>query len=125
MWTQGPAYCRGPVIQTLKPGLKRQWRECMQPEYHIVLRMRAGTELECFGQFKLNAPRKCMEKIYAEMKGLKDGGEELPIQLDLVQVTNGLPETLHIVACTLEELLCNVKVIARETFKILNLIEPL
>lgn len=79
--------------------------------------MRAGHELECFGQFNFSAPRSCMEKIYAEMKGIKDGGEELPIQIDFMEVINGIPESFHIVACTLEELPCNVKVIAREVFK--------
>jgi len=94
----------------------------MHPSYHIILRMRAGGELEYFGQFNFNAPRPCIEKIYAEMKGIKDSGEELPIQLDFLEVIDGVPSSFHIVACTLEELSCNVKVIAREAFKILNLL---
>lgn len=94
----------------------------MHSNYYIILRMRAGLELECFGQFNFSAPHSFMEKIYTEMKGIRDGGEELPIQIDFMEVVGGIPSSFHIVACTLDELACNVKVIAREVFKIFNLL---
>jgi len=93
----------------------------MQPSYHIILRIKSGEEFEPFGQFHLAGHRSCAENIYDEMKGIKDGGEEMPIQIDFIEVIGGIPASLHIVACTLDELSSNVKIIAREIFKALNL----
>jgi hypothetical protein len=41
--------------------------------------------------------------------------------MELEETVNGLPVNLHMLACTLEELAYNTKIIVKETFKLLNL----
>ena len=43
------------------------------------------------------------------------------LTIDLVETIHDLPVNLHILACTLDELVFNCKIIAKEAFKIFNL----
>ncbi|HWB28281.1 MAG TPA: hypothetical protein VG738_22565 [Chitinophagaceae bacterium] len=95
----------------------------MQPTYHIILRIKAGGEWESFGRFDLGSKRACAEKIFSELHGSTDVHNRLPIQVDFMEMGNGIPLSLHIIACTLDELCRNVRIITREVFKLYNLSE--
>ncbi len=93
----------------------------MCPIYYVVLRIKAQTNFDCFGRFLFGHDKALADRVFELMMGSNDVDESMPIQLDFIEMVNGVPVTLHIIACTLEQLSFNVKMMTLEAFKHLNL----
>lgn len=89
--------------------------------FYVVLSIKTGDGFESFGKFNLGNKRKAAAEIFSLLKGTSRVDEKTMLTIDLVETKNDLPLNLHIMGCTLEELAHNCKIIAKETFKIVNL----
>ena len=78
---------------------------------------------ECFGKFFLGNKREFATSIFDQLKGEKTLDEKNVLQFDLVESINGLPASIQVISCSLEELAENCKFITKETFKVINMEE--
>ena len=85
--------------------------------------MRTPDGFESFGKYNLGNNRKTATAIFRQLKGSYDVDMETMLIMELEETVNGLPVNLQMLSCTLEELAYNTKIIAKETFKFLNLKE--
>ncbi|MEP7374451.1 MAG: hypothetical protein ABI675_13740 [Chitinophagaceae bacterium] len=87
------------------------------------MNIRTGTGFECFGKFFLGNRREFATTIFNQLKGEKNIDEKGILQFDLVESINGLPASIQVISCSLEELAENCKFITKETFKVINMEE--
>lgn len=93
----------------------------MRPTYYVILRIKAKDDFDSFGRFYFGHDRDLAENVFTQMHQTSEMDGTVPIQLDFMEMVNGIPATLHIIGCTLDQLSMNVKIMAREAFKHLNL----
>ena len=91
--------------------------------FYILISMRTPDGFESFGKYDLGNNRKTATAIFRQLKGSYDVDLKTMLTMELEETVNGLPVNLQMLACTLEELAHNTRIIARETFKFLNLKE--
>lgn len=89
--------------------------------FYVLLSVRTGEGFESFGKFNLGNKRKAAAEVFRQLKGDSKVDEKTMLTIDLVETVNGLPVNLQILGCSLEDLTHNCKIIAKETFKLLNL----
>jgi hypothetical protein len=88
--------------------------------FYILISVRTREGFESFGKYNLGNNRKTATAIFRQLKGSPDLDQTM-LSMELEETVNGLPVNLQILACTLEELAYNTKIIVKETFKFLNL----
>lgn len=91
--------------------------------FNIILNIRTCNGFECFGKFFLGYKREFASHIFSMLKGKKNIDEKSILQLDLSETINGLPASMQMISCSLEELAENCKIITKETFKYHNMEE--
>ena len=91
--------------------------------FYILVSLRTPEGFENFGKYNLGNNRKRATAIFRQLKGSYDVDMETMLIMELEETVNGLPVNLQLLACTLEELAHNTKIIAKETFKFLDLKE--
>lgn len=91
--------------------------------FYILISIRTGEGFECFGKYNLGNNRKTATTIFRQMKGNPEVDMKTMLMMELEETVNGLPVNLQMVACTLEELAYNTKIIVKEKFKFVNLKE--
>ena len=89
--------------------------------FYVLLSIRTAEGFETFGKFNLGYKRKAAAEIFRQFKGSSEVNDSSVLTIELVETVNGLPFNLHILACTLEELAYNTRIITKETFKLHNL----
>lgn len=89
--------------------------------FYVLLSIRTCEGFESFGKFNLGNKREVAEQIFSEFKGRADVKEDTVLTIELMETINELPFNLNMLACTLDELAHNMKVIAKEMFKLHNL----
>ena len=89
--------------------------------FYAVLSIRTADGFENFGKFNLGNNKEAASNIFRQLKGSSEVDEEAMLTLDLMETINDLPVNIQILACTLDDLACNCKIITKETFKIINL----
>ena len=89
--------------------------------FYFVLNIRTADGFENFGKFNLGNNREAATEVFRQFKGSPVLDEKTMLTIDMVEIINDLPVNLKIMACTLDELADNCKIIAKETFKIFNL----
>jgi hypothetical protein len=89
--------------------------------FYVVLSIRAAEGFENFGKFNLGNNQEAASEVFRQLRGSSVVDEKTMLTIDLVETIHDLPVNLHILACTLDELAHNCKIIAKETFKIFNL----
>lgn len=94
-----------------------------QTIFYIVLNLRTCNGFESFGKFFIGNDSEFATVIFNQLKGRKNVTEKGVLQLDLVETINGLPASMQMISCSLEELAENCKIITKETFKLFNLKE--
>jgi len=85
--------------------------------------MRSTTGFECYGKFDLGRDANSANALFDSLKGSPADREDWVLQLELMEVRNGLPTDIRILNCSLPELTENCRTITKEIFKILNLKE--
>lgn len=88
--------------------------------FYVLLSIRTCDGFENFGRFNLGNDRRAATRIFRQFKG-SIANEKAVLTIELMETNNDLPVNLNILACTLEELSHNTKVIVKETFKLHNL----
>jgi hypothetical protein len=89
--------------------------------FYLLLSIKTGDGFESFGKFNLGNKRKAATEVFRQLKGTSKVDEKTMLTIDFVETVKGLPVNLQILGCTLEEVANNCKIIAKETFKLLNL----
>jgi hypothetical protein len=89
--------------------------------FYVLLSIRTCDGFESFGKFILGNNRDAAAQIFRQFKGNPEVDETSVLTIELVESVNELPLNLHMLACTLEELAYNTRIIAKETFKLHNL----
>ena len=89
--------------------------------FYLLLSVRTGDGFERFGKFNLGNKRKPAAEIFRQLKGTSNVDEKTMLTIDFVETVKGLPVNLQILGCTLEDVANNCKIVAKETFKALNL----
>jgi len=93
----------------------------METKFYILLSMKTATGPESFGQFFIGNNRTAAYDIFQKLKGTSDVDERNALYMDFMETRDGLPVNLKLIACSLEELAENCKLITKEVFKINNL----
>ena len=94
-----------------------------QTTFNIRLNIKTCNGFECFGKFFLGNKREFATRIFNQMKGTKNIDDKSILQFDLVESINGLPASIQVISCSLEELAENCKFITKETFRNINMEE--
>ena len=89
--------------------------------FYVLLSIRTGDGFESFGKFNLGNKRKAAADVFRQLRGTPKVDEKTMLTIDLVETVKDLPVNLQILGCSLEDLTYNCKIIAKETFKLLNL----
>ena len=93
----------------------------MKPNaFYVLLSIRTCDGFENFSKFNLGNDRKIAEQVFRQFKG-SPVNEKTMLTIELMETVNELPVNLNILACTLEELADNTRIIVKETFKLHNL----
>ena len=89
--------------------------------FYIVLNLRTCNGYESFGKFSIGNNKRIATDIFPRPKGKQIVNDKSNIQLDLMELVNGLPVNIQMISCSLDELADNCKFITIETFRLLNL----
>jgi hypothetical protein len=89
--------------------------------FYVLLRIRTSEGFESFGKFNLGNNRKAAEQVFGEFQGRPEVDEKTALTIELMETNNELPLNLNVLACTLDELAHNTRLIAKEMFKLYNL----
>ena len=89
--------------------------------FYALVSIKTPDGIESFGKFNLGNSRKAAANIFQQMKGTPQVDRKTMLTIELVETVNELPVNLHILACTLEELAYNCRIITKEAFKLHNL----
>lgn len=92
----------------------------METQFYIELRLKTGTKFESFAKFFIGNNRTQAETIFKELNGM-EANEMNILHIDFIETVEGLPVNLKMLACTLEQLAENCRLITKELFKLKNL----
>jgi hypothetical protein len=93
----------------------------MRSIFSIVLNVRTEEGFVRFGEFELGSDRTLVEDLYKALEGREPQYGEGFLHIDLIEMRQGLPVSLHVLSCTAEELGRNVSLISRQVFRWKNL----
>ncbi|MBV8391369.1 MAG: hypothetical protein JO080_16305 [Mucilaginibacter sp.] len=93
----------------------------MKSKYYLMLSLKYHGGYKCFGEYYLGSDSKRANEIFAGLKGKSLAYEDRPLNIDMIIITNDVPETAKTVACNLDEFASNCKYIAKEIFRMNNL----
>ena len=89
--------------------------------FYVLLSIRTCNGFENFGRFNLGNDREVAAEVFRQFNGSREVNDKTMLTIELMETVNDLPINLNILACTLEELAYNTRIIVRETFKLHNL----
>jgi hypothetical protein len=89
--------------------------------FYVLVSIKTCDGFENFGKFNMGNNRDAAAEVFHQFKGNANVNEETVLTIELMETVNELPLNLNILACTLEELAYNIRIIAKETFKLHNL----
>ena len=89
--------------------------------FYILLSIRTSSGFENFGKFNLGNKREAAAEVFRQLKGTNKVNEKTVLTIEMMETVKDLPQNLHILGCSLEELAFNCKIITKETFKLRNL----
>jgi hypothetical protein len=92
-----------------------------QNGFYIVMNLKAGKNYESYARFYIGNKRRFAESLFQKLKGSKEVSEKSILQLELTEISKGLPVNINLLSCTLDELAENCKIITKELFKQFNL----
>jgi hypothetical protein len=92
-----------------------------QSGFYVIVNLKAGKNYESYAKFFIGNKKSAAETIFQKLKGSKDVSEKNMLQLELTEISKGLPLNINLLSCTLEELAENCKIITKELFKQMNL----
>jgi hypothetical protein len=88
-----------------------------EKEYVIVLRINTPAGEETFGRFYLGRSKETAYEIFNQLEGEQSPDPGSLIFFDFIEMENGLPTNLKLIACSLEQAGINMKIMIKEVFK--------
>ena len=93
----------------------------MDTQYYIELALKTPNGTEPVGKFFLGNNGKSAYAIFRKLKGIKVVKETDLLYMDFMEIQNGLPVSMDMIACSLDEVAENCKTITKELFKLNSL----
>jgi hypothetical protein len=93
----------------------------MDTQYNIVLALRTPNGTETIAKFFLGNNEKPAHAVFKKLDGNQAVSEKDLIFMDFVETKNGLPGSMDMITCTLDQLAENCKIITKELFKLKSL----
>ena len=93
----------------------------METQFYITFTLKTGKGLESFAKFFIGNNRERAFSIFRELEGIHDVRESNVLFIDFMETREGLPVNLDVIACTLDQLAKNCRIITKELFKSENL----
>ena len=85
--------------------------------YCIQLTIRCGQDVECFAKFNLGHEQQFAVSLFRKLKGNRNVTENDLLHMEFIELSNDLPLSIDMIACTLSDIGENSKIITRELFK--------
>lgn len=95
----------------------------MKRNFEILISFRTPQGFRACGQYFLGKDRAFAEQVFNGLTGRQDIDDNAVIHLDLLELTDCLPEKVKTISCRLNELGENCRYITRELFRS-DAIEP-
>src|SRR5689334_5547405 len=95
----------------------------MKTQFYILLSLKTAEGFVAFGQYFFGNDRDAAYALYESLQGDKNITGKCLLHIDLMETVDELPVRIKTIGCTLEQLACNSKLIAREVFRQKNLKE--
>jgi hypothetical protein len=83
--------------------------------------LKTGKGPESFAKFFIGNNRKRASDIFRKLEGMHEFSETNVLYIDFMEMVMGLPVTLDVITCTLDQLAKNCRIITKELFKSENL----
>jgi hypothetical protein len=93
----------------------------MNSRYYILLSLKTPTGFTNYGQYFLGNDAHIADELFNQLQGSRQPQDNVVLHIDMMETVNELPQKIKTIGCTLDELAHNVKIIAREVFRIKNL----
>lgn len=95
----------------------------MKTNFYILLSLKTPSGFENYGQYFIGDDSEAAYALFEQFKGDRMITDKALLHLDLMETVGELPVKIKTICCTLEELGCNCKLIAKEIFRQMNLKE--
>jgi hypothetical protein len=95
----------------------------MKTQFYILLSLKTPTGFDTYGQYFFGDDRPAAYELFNQLKGSQAIMPQAVLHIDLMETVDELPVKIKTICCTLDELACNIKLIAREIFRLKNLHE--
>src|SRR5690349_10133498 len=93
----------------------------MDTQYYIELALKTPKGTEPFAKFFLGNKGKQAYSIFKKLQGIKTVSENDLMYMDFMEIKNGLPLSMDMITCTLDQVAENCKTITKEIFKLNSL----
>ncbi|WP_417367279.1 hypothetical protein [Flavobacterium beibuense] len=93
----------------------------MENFFYITLNIRTVSGIDSYAYYYLGNDKNKAEAIFQQLKGSEQLAPDTVLTMDYTQMKDGIPFPLTMLACTIEEVTYNTRIITREIFKNLNL----
>jgi hypothetical protein len=90
----------------------------MDTVFFITFTIKTPNGFEPYCKAFIGNDRKTANAIFKMLKGDNLVNENNILQLDFVEMKNGLPVNMNVMRCTLQEMTENFKIITKEVFKL-------
>lgn len=89
----------------------------MSQQFFIVYHMKIKGELQSFATFEIGNDREAANALFRQLKGSSDTAGDFLLYVELTETIRNLPANIRIIACTLDELSENCRIIAKALFR--------
>lgn len=86
----------------------------MKTQFYILLSLKTQQGFVDFGQYFFGNDREAAYELFGQLKGSATIKDTCLLHIDLMETVDELPVKIKTICCTLEELGCNCKLIARD-----------
>ena len=93
----------------------------MATQHYIELALKTADGMEGIARFFVGDNRRKAYSIFQKLQGITDIDEKDLIYIDFIEIKEGLPSSIDIITCTLDQLGENCKTITKELFKLKTL----
>lgn len=90
----------------------------MKTTFYILLHVKTPKDIQTFGKFYIGNDRNAAYKLFNSLKGSTDLNGNCVLFAELMETQRDLPVNIKMLACTLNELAENCRIITKEIFKL-------
>lgn len=95
----------------------------METQFYILLSLKTINGFVNYAQYFIGNDRNGAENLFSQLNGTKIPNESIALHIDFMETVEELPVKVKTIACTLNELSDNLRIITRELFRRYNLDE--